>query len=488
MNLFKTFTIETLSLIRLVSIVFLIQFSFLLSNAQIFNLPYLPYGAVFSDYDLDGDNDIIIGTSSDTIVILNNQGYGSLERIDLPYVNAVLIFCSDVNVDNYPDIITGGSGGGLKYYLNDGTGGFNENFYVIPHDHDNIRIEDVKDMDNNGYPDILYYTFLSPYGWGIIYNNGDGTFTDEFVHQSEYTETLNIDFLNDDNRYDILVSSSNTQPGNYIAYNYSIGFAFDTLFDHSELWVYNTIIDIDLDGDNDILFNKPSILNYGKYLFYENISSENFVDNGYINKKEGTRVDVVSDLDEDNYPDLACISRSSSGSGIDSIYILKNTQNNGFALLDQIYMGNDAGITEHIYSGDLNGDGLPELLVTGYENPTRSHTRLLWNDGTGHFVDSNLVSTNVHLISKLIISARPNPFTEHVEFKIDNSKCRVISLNIHNLQGQLIYEQKIQKSKGTANLLWNGQSYKKTECPPGIYIAHLIVDNKTCTVVKIIKY
>ena len=488
MNLFKTFTIETLSLIRLVSIMFLILFSFLFSNAQIYNLPYLPYGAVFNDYDLDGDNDIIIGTSSDTIVILHNNGYGSLERIDLPYVNAVLIFCSDVNGDNYPDIITGGSGGGLKYYLNDSLGGFNENFHIIPHDHDNIRIEDVKDMDNNGYPDILYYAFLSPYGWGIIYNNGDGTFTDNFVHQSEYTEQLNIDFLNYDNSPDILISSSNTQPGNYIAYNYNPNYIFDSLFDHSELWVYNTIIDIDLDGDNDILFNKPSILNFGNYLFYENLSNENFVDKGYINKKEGTRIDVVADLDGGSFSDLACISRSSSGSGIDSIYILKNTQNNGFALLDQIYMGNDAGLTEHIYSGDLNGDGLDELLVTGFMNPTGSHVRILWNDGTGHFIDTNIVTIITPDFSEINISAHPNPFSESVKFEIGSLTYKEIILDIYNLQGQLINEQKVYKSNSTKNIYWNGQSYDKTECLPGIYIAHLIAGNKTCAVVKIIKY
>ncbi|MCD4745921.1 MAG: T9SS type A sorting domain-containing protein [Bacteroidales bacterium] len=487
MNFFKTIIMATLSLIRLVSLLFLILLTFLFSNAQIFNLPYMPYGAVFSDYDLDGDNDIFISCpSSDTIVILHNTGYGNLERIDLPYPTATYIFLCIVNNDDYPDIITG-CPDGIIYYSNDSTGGFDENYTVIPRNHEHIRVEEVKDMDNNGYPDILYYAFLSPYGWGIIYNNGDGTFTDDFIHQSEYTEFLNIDFLNNDNRLDILVSSSNMQPGNYIAYNHDTGFALDTLFDHSELWIYNTIIDIDIDGDNDILFNKPSILNYGKFLIYENLSNENFVNKGITNKKTGTRVDIVSDLDGDNYPDIACIS-GGSGAKRDSIYIFRNTQNWGFELMDKIYIGENKNYNEHLYAGDLNSDGMPELLVTGYMNPTRSHTRLLWNDGTGHFVDSNLVTTTETLIPKLKISARPNPFSKYVVFEINNSNYREILLNIYNLQGHLIYEQKIHENNSVANILWNGQSYDNTECRPGVYIVRLIVGNENYAVVKIIKY
>lgn len=99
----------------------------------------------------------------------------------------------------------------------------------------------------------MYYTFLPPYGWGIIYNNGDETFTDVFIHQTEASEYLNIDLLNNDNRPDILISSVLTQPGVYIAYNYDNGFVFDTLFDHSEFWKANVIIDMDNDNDNDLI-------------------------------------------------------------------------------------------------------------------------------------------------------------------------------------------------------------------------------------------
>ena len=487
MNFFKTLTMANLFLIKLVVLLFLIIFPSSICNAQIYELPYTPDGAVFSDYDLDGDNDIFISCpSSDTIVILHNNVYGNLERIDLPFFTATFIFLDKVNDDDYPDIITGCIEG-LIYYLNDSNGGFDENYHIIPNDHEHMRVEDVADMDNNGYGDILYYTFLSPYGWGIIYNNGDGTFTDEFVHQSEASEYLNIDFLNYDNRPDILVSSALIQPGVYIAYNYDSGFVFDTLFDHSEFWKANVIIDMDNDNDNDLIFYKPAVTVDFSFLLYENIDNEIFINNGITIKKCGTRVDVVADFDGDGYSDIACVSPlwEQNMSQRDSIYIFHNTQNWSFELLDRIYIGEYKILSNsHIYSGDLNSDGFPELLVTGYKNPTVCHTRLLWNDGTGHFVDSNLVTTNVTFISKLKITAFPNPFTESVIFEINNLECQEGFLYINNLQGQLIYEQKIKKNKDTANIIWNGQGYDKTECPPGIYIANLIVDNEKCKVIR----
>ncbi|MFW5701059.1 MAG: T9SS type A sorting domain-containing protein [Cyclobacteriaceae bacterium] len=454
-------------------------------SQTIFELPYTPRDVVFSDYDLDGDNDIFISCpSSDTIVLLKNNEFGSLDRIDFPYHTASFIFLEKVNDDEFPDIITGGTGG-LKYYLNDGNGEFEETPILIPHDHDNIRFEDVKDMDNNGYPDIIYYAYLQPYGWGIIYNNGDETFTDVFIHQSESVEYPYVDYLNYDNKPDILLSSSATYPGNYIAYNYDPDYIFDTLCDHSEAWVYNYVIDIDADGDNDILFGQFSLSAVTEYLFYVNVSNENFVESGYVNRKAGTRIDVVSDLDGDGYQDIACISRNNSGSSTDSIYILKNNQNNGFVLIDQVYMGEPGTLTDKIYSGDLNGDGLDELLVTGFMNPTVSHTRILWNDGTGHFIDTNIVSTNIQPYPELNIVASPNPFRNIIYFNIRGHQHKETELKIYNTQGELMY---CDINSNTGNLRWNGRNVNNSICPSGVYIADIIIDGEKRKHIKIVKY
>lgn len=451
------------------------------ASQTIFELPYTPENAIFHDYDLDGDNDIILSCISDTVVILRNTGFGNLERTDLLLTSGVIFKLALMDMDEYPDLVTG-----YYYYANDGNGGFEEMSIPIPHSHEAVRFVDAKDMDGNGYPDIVYYAYLQPYGWGIIYNNGDGTFLDEFIHQSESVEYPYVDYLNNDNGPDILLSSSTTYPGNYIAYNYDPNYIFDTLCDHSEAWVYNNVIDIDADGDNDILFGKFSLSVHTEYLFYKNVGNENFVESGFVNRKGGTRIDVVSDLDGDGYQDLACISRNNSGSGTDSIYILKNNQNNGFVLIDQIYIGNPATFTEHIYAGDLNGDNLDELLVTGFKNPTINHIRILWNDGTGHFIDTNIVSINIKLCHELNIIASPNPFKEMVYFNISGQKNdKEAELMIYNSQGKIMYiDQNINKEK----LRWNGRNGNNSVCPPGFYVASIIVDGRKQKPIKFIKY
>ena len=467
--------------------VLLLLFSHSVSQT-VYKLPYTPYGVAFSDYDLDEDNDIFISCpASDTIVILQNISPGTFERIDLPFETGTYIYLCHINNDDYPDILTGNSEG-IIYYQNS-NGSFDENYIVIPHIHENIRVDDVVDMDNNGFPDILYYAFLYPYGWGIIYNNGDGTFTDDFIHQSDYTELLNTGYLNNDTLCDILISSSNTQPGNYIAYNYNHSFVFDILFDHSDLWVYNSIIDMDSDTDNDILFNKPSILNYGSFLIYENVSNETFSDKGLTGKKIGTRVDVVAYLDGDGFQDIACISPAydQSPSQRDSIYIFRNTQNWGFEILDQIYIGEPGNYSEKIYSGDLNGDDTPDLLITGYYNPSRSHIRILWNDGTGHFIDSNIVLIDTYDIGEIYASVCPNPFADFVTIKLESKEYDISEVLIYNIDGKIVYHQNVEQKKGDLAFFWNGNDLLGRKCLPGIYFVKILVQGRICKTVKIIK-
>lgn len=426
----------------LIIILSLFHFTFSFSQT-IYKLPYTPRDVKFFDYDLDGDNDIVVACpQSDTIVIFKNDGYGNLERIDLPFINGSYLYYCKVNDDVFPDIITGGSQG-MIYYLNDSNGSFQEEYHIIPRHTTNMRPKGLADIDNNGFEDIIYYTFIAPYGWGIIYNNGEETFTDDFVHPSEGVEYPNADYLNNDDYSDILISSVSIEPGVYIAFNAENEFLLDTLFDLSDFWRENVIIDIDNDGDNDIIFYKPAVSVDINFLLYKNKDGNTFIDNGITPKKPGTRVDVTIDIDGDNYPDLACISPTYDQfpEQKDSIYIFRNNHDWGVKLLDRIYIGDNGNSNEHIYSGDLNGDNHPELFVTGYLNPTMNHVRLLWNDGTGHFIDTNSVYVSqkeIHL--KQQIDVFPNPTSG--KLSIHSSAKKIQNIQILDLNGRKLYHKK----------------------------------------------
>jgi hypothetical protein len=425
------------------TIIILVLFPFVNSFSQtIFDLPYTPRDVKFVDYDLDGDNDILIACK-DTIVIFNNDGYGNLERIDLPYENGSFIYCSIINNDEFPDIVTV-SPEGFVYYLNDSSGSFHPQPYIIPRHTTSMRPVDVVDMDGNGFADIVYYTFLSPYGWGIIYNNGDSTFYDDFIHQTDYVENqLKVGLLDYNDNPDIFVSTAADIPGQYIAYNEEDGFLLDTLFDNSSFWKENEIIDMDNDEDNDLIFFKTILLADTNFLLYKNKSDKKFVDYGRTKKKRGTRVDVTIDLDGDGFQDLACVSWGYDQylQQMDSIHTFRNNQSWGFELIDQIYIGENSGYTEHIYAGDINGDNYPELFVTGFENPTRSHARLLWNDGTGHFIDTNSVyvgEKNIQFQQK--VSVYPNPTSGKLDIRSGTQKIK--NIQIMDLKGRILFQDK----------------------------------------------
>jgi len=154
---------------------------------------------------------------------------------------------------------------------------------------------------------------------------------------------------------------------------------------------------------------------------------------------------------------------------MDSIHTFRNNQSWGFELIDQIYIGEKTGTTEHIYAGDINGDNYPELLVTGYKNPTKSHTRLLWNDGTGHFIDTNSVYVSQKEIRlKQTIDVFPNPTTSALFIKLRHpfSNNQNLEINIYSSLGKLVQSQEAKFSGESLQINVNGLA-------PGIYLLEL---------------
>jgi hypothetical protein len=424
-------------------ILFLLLFLLPSVKAQtVFYVPSYPYqegGVVFADYDQDGDNDILIGCEggADSLVFLMNDGYGNFERSDVLTNCGIFIYCKEMNNDGLLEIVSRNHDY-IFYYKNVGPGALGDTVNIGETTAENRRISGIYDMNEDGLLDVVYYSIrpnIAPLGWGIFYNNGDGTFNDEFLFPTENVEYVKTALLNNDNRPDALVSSALIIPGTYLAFNNPSGFTTDTLFSHSQLWIYNNIIDMDNDSDNDLIFYKP--YNDEEFLFYENVSDENFINRGTTYKKIGTRDDVIADLNGDGYPDMACTSPTFDQylSQMDSIYIFINNHNWGFKETERMYMGEYAMWNERIFSGDLNGDNRPELLVTGY-TPTANRIRILWNDGTGHFVDTNTVSLNEQRKPEVMFNAYPNPFGTYTIFR--SASPSVLKAELYGMAGNYI--------------------------------------------------
>ncbi|MBD3370200.1 hypothetical protein GF402_07555 [Candidatus Fermentibacteria bacterium] len=138
------------------------------------------------DYDLDGDQDIYLGTyGSDPNVLLRNDGSSFQDVTASAGVEwnggTSGITSGDYNNDGYPDLYLGNtSSPGCKLFENQGDGTFDDVTSAAGvTGHTDTRTPSFVDYNNDGWLDIFvsnhdFYTYSNQ----MYRNNGDGTFTD----------------------------------------------------------------------------------------------------------------------------------------------------------------------------------------------------------------------------------------------------------------------------------------------------------------------
>lgn len=153
--------------------VLLIQYCFLPhtgSTQTIFPVPKYPYETCIVDYDLDGDNDIIVGCSGpnqdpDSIVFFINDGWGNFESEKYPANLNGFLYCADLTNDYFPDLISRNAEDGIFFYENDQTFGVG-NTHFIKDTYGNPFIGGINDLNLDGYLDIVNYDITIPCSWG----------------------------------------------------------------------------------------------------------------------------------------------------------------------------------------------------------------------------------------------------------------------------------------------------------------------------------
>ncbi|RLD83700.1 MAG: hypothetical protein DRJ10_02985 [Bacteroidetes bacterium] len=470
--------LEKIKLSLLYSIIYFLIFHPFNSQSQtILKVPAYPHETCIVDYDLDGDNDIIVGCSrpnqgSDSIVIFFNDGWGNFVEVKFESANRTYIYCDDLTADNYPDIITRfpGSPDGVYFYENDKEGGLGP-AYFIKDMVGNTFIGGVADIDNNGYMDIVNYDISTPWEWGVAFNNGDYTFRDSaFVQNSESDYKPNVGRINNDTKQDILVTTYIQNENLDIFYNYYPN--FDVFPLATADWGEAHIMKIDNDDQNDILLETT-------------LSAGTTWITGRLNKGEyfracdtlvytlGKAIRNTCDYDLDGYDDITMTAFED-----DSIYLYFNDQNCGFPHRQSIYMFEYSWLPT-VNSGDLNSDGYPELVIQGYHMP-RNSIRILWNDGTGHFVDTNTVYVSQPEIQSTIqLEIYPNPTDGDISIKAKNA--RISSFLLLDINGRIILNK-----EWTTGIKEFHINLKRIGLKQGIYICHFQMKDQTNISKKII--
>lgn len=268
------------------------QFNFLrhvaLENDS--NSIFLPK-TTLGDVDEDGDKDIIaVGHYS--VRWYENDGNGNFTNYHIidnsgsPYAGAV--FYSDIDNDGRLDIVFVGKR--IWWLKNNGNGNFiNKTDIVIGQTF--LQDAEITDIDNDGDNDIIYLSDF--YNMKVLLNDGSGLFptTQTILDHSNGTTNFDIGDINNDGYIDIIYEEDrrrinilyNTGNGNFSPpTNILLGFR-------------PILIDIDLDGTLDVLYNRLNGSLSNIYWAKNDGSAETQIDNERLRVNKFIKCDINSD-------------------------------------------------------------------------------------------------------------------------------------------------------------------------------------------------
>ena len=336
-------------------------------------------GVTASDFDLDGDVDIV-GTTGGWIFLLENDGQMGFTSRELFAANVPQLSSADMDGDGESDLIGLAVGGGLNIVvgIHQGAGSFQfSNRFHFPSGTGLIEIDHPADLDGDGDIDLLIRDYTTAISW--LENDGAANFSHHPVGplpSGEIIHYIRSRDLDGDGDVDLLGAGLATQSwwendggGNFAHHAISIPYAQSRHF--------ATLADLDLDGDleyvghdhgsGDSSFRASAILpdpgEFQEQLFHYPVAfTSYFRGSGH-------------DFDSDGDVDLAISASEHSVVLLNSIGGARWTKQSVFSSFDRIAPAVDL---------DLDGD--LDLLVWGdsnfawLENQPQASTLASWID------------------------------------------------------------------------------------------------------------
>jgi len=301
-----------------------------------------------ADFDRDGDLDLVFCTEDGLGGFLlheywTNDGNGFFAgepggRFRDSKANAVIV--ADLNNDSIPDLIFGNDGGN-DVYINNGEATFTlESEERIPGLIRTTQDLSMTDVDMDGDPDLFVG---NENGNNLLINNGEGIFTDESderLPQGLNIETRKVAFgdINGDGAPDIFLSNVQFIAGrdrqNRLFLNDGNGYFSDVTSTHlptdNEDTLDGIFLDIDSDGDQDLVIANVNLNVPGKQRVYLNNGDGQFTDETLSilgNLYSGNMLGVVAaDFDGNGTIDLYFCDRNTGNSNKD-LLLLKSSPN-----------------------------------------------------------------------------------------------------------------------------------------------------------------
>lgn len=335
-----------------------------------------PQSIALADVNKDNRDDILAVEFDDSQVkVFLNDGNGGFsmnpsETLDTgsgPFAVAV----ADFNRDGNPDIVTANQDDGtVTVFLGDGLGGFtsHQDFGVDP---EPIGVV-AADLNGDLAADLAV---LSPTSIYLLKSNADGTFT-PFSPASKATGSsgafaIAAGLLDNNTTLDLVVSNADSNNVSILLGNSDGTFKTATLLNVGDSPQGIVVADLNNDGARDVAVEAGLDVD-AKAWILPGRGDGNF-DNPETSTSEVSSVDIaVADLDSDGRRDLT-LTNLSDGVGVAILCNQPGAQcvetgpfvnpiESGFQL-QSASAGFALGNALAIQSGDINGDGKPDLIA-----------------------------------------------------------------------------------------------------------------------------
>jgi RHS repeat-associated protein len=319
----------------------------------------------------------------------------AIRTIDKPGIAAEDLFVTgDINNDGFADIITTSTSNRLNVLLGDSSGGFSRK-YDVPsgtfYSSNNINQLDLKDVNNDGYLDLLANLPSDNGGGGVpiappggffgladpvlVYlNQGNGQFAtaQPLIFQATSDGFVTGDF-NNDGKIDILArmdiytaSNTNTYPVVLYAGNGQGSFTQSSItisgIDNNSSFTgggaQTFALDIDGDGRKELVFNLYDRLSVFKYNVSTSTwsSSNNYTLDFYSSRTKA----VTGDLNGDGFGDLVTI-------GDSQVNLLLGQANGSFSSQTS-NIDSSLQLIDYSKIADFNADGQTDLILAGVDS------------------------------------------------------------------------------------------------------------------------
>ncbi|MCP4520131.1 MAG: T9SS type B sorting domain-containing protein [Cytophagales bacterium] len=334
------------------------------SQESIENDVYLPkFKAI--DYDGDGDLDLFTGSS----FLLNDNGEFSEKTISLKQstpltaLNGEFFFLTlgslyevleieDLNKDGSSDLFLLNDNNRIELYSNVNTENRNW-FYETPLNIENENVQKLTflDFNNDGYKDYVIGTDI---GFKIYRNSGDFNDDPTLLYEHFYTgltkEAGSTDLISADLNNDRLIDLFN---GTSFFYRTSTGFVQEDKIKYEEYFLSiknTTLTDYDNDG---IIEVSGEIVHNKDFVSQKSLTIELDVIEFHDNY-------AIEDIDYDNDGQLNKILSNEDG-----LFYDKKTESN------LVYTSSKTFLQSLVkYTGDINRDGTPEIILYDKPNST----------------------------------------------------------------------------------------------------------------------